>query len=143
MSNIKSLQRMLVVQSLYQLSINKIEKMNNLDVFFNDIIETSNLLKLKKRTNLNFAIFIFNGVMKNVDAINLDISKSLGASHSFNKMENLLKSIFHAAVFELNYGPKVPKKVIIKEYLKITDSFYSEKEAGLVNGVLDNIKKIS
>ena len=141
MTDIKSLQRMLVVQSLYQLSINKIEKVNNLESFFIEVIEASNLNKLKEKSNLNFAISIFNGVSKNLDAINLDISEALGASHNFNKMENLLRSIFHAAVFELNYGRKIPKKVVIKEYLQITDSFYSDKEAGLVNGVLDNIKK--
>ena len=141
MTDIKSLQRMLVVQSLYQLSINKTEKVNNLESFFIEVIEASNLNKLKEKSNLNFAISIFNGVSKNLDAINLDISEALGVSHNFNKMENLLKSIFHAAVFELNYGPKISKKIVIKEYLQITDSFYSGKEAGLVNGVLDNIKK--
>ena len=141
MSDIKSLQRMLVVQSLYQLSINKTEKVNNLESFFIEVIEASNLNKLKEKSNLNFAISIFNGVSKNLDAINLDISEALGVSHNLNKMENLSKSIFHAAVFELNYGPKISKKIVIKEYLQITDSFYSGKEAGLVNGVLDNIKK--
>jgi len=141
MSEIKSLQRMLVVQSLYQLSINKKEKVSDLENFFTDIVDTSNFNKLKKKSNLNFAIYIFNGVTKNINSINLDISKSLGVSHNFNKMETLLKCIFRPAVFELNYGPKISKKVIIKEYLKITDSFYSEKEASLVNGVLANVKK--
>ena len=141
MSEIKSLQRILVVQSLYQISINKTKNINDLEGFFQDIIESSNLNKLKKRSNLNFAVSIFNGVSNNFDAINLDISKSLGVSHRFNKMESLLKCIFRAAVFEINYGAEIPKKVVIKEYLRITDSFYSEKEAGLVNGVLDNIQK--
>ena len=141
MTEIKSLQRMLVVQSLYQISINTMERALDLEDFFKNIIETTKLNKLKKRPNLNFAISIFNGISKNSDAINLDISKSLGVSHNFNKMETLLQCILRAAVFELNYDQKIPKKVIIKEYLKITDSFYSKNEAGLVNGVLDNFKK--
>ena len=57
MSDIKSLQRMLVVQSLYQLSINKTEKVHNIESFFIEVIEASNLNKLKEKKNLNFFLF--------------------------------------------------------------------------------------
>jgi transcription termination factor NusB len=46
-----------------------------------------------------------------------------------------------AAVFELKYDNQLSKKIIISEYLKITDSFYANNEASLVNGILDNIQK--
>ena len=59
MSDIKSLQRMLVVQSLYQLSINKTEKVHNIESFFIEVIEASNLNKLKEKKKPEFCNIYF------------------------------------------------------------------------------------
>jgi len=80
-------------------------------------------------------------VFLNNKSIDEDIILALGSSHNFRKFENLLKFILRAAVFELKYGEQLSKNIIISEYLKVTDSFYSNKEASLVNGILDNVQK--
>ena len=141
MSEIKSLQRMLVVQALYQSSINKSLDDEPIESMFLHIVESLNMNKLKKKSNFNFAKTLYIGVKNNSVSIDYDISTALGSSHDYGKIEKLLRSIFQVAVYELNYGVELPKKVIISEYLKISDSFYSEKETSLVNGVLDNIKR--
>ena len=141
MTEIKSLQRMLAVQILYQKSINPNDDHFDIDETLKDAIETLKLNKLKRKSNLNFAKKIYSGVRSNNKSIDADILLALGSSHDFKKFENLLKFILKAAVFELKYDNKLSKKIIISEYLKITDSFYANNEASLVNGILDNIQK--
>ena len=92
------------------------------------------------KPNLNFAKKIYSGVSTNNKVIDADILLALGSSHDFKKFENLLQCILKAAVFELKYDNQLSKKIIISEYLKITDSFYANNEASLVNGILDNIQ---
>ena len=141
MTEIKSLQRMLAIQILYQESINPNNDSFDINETFKDAIETLKLNKLKKKSNLNFAKRIYSGVWSNNKSIDADILLALGSSHDFKKFENLLKFILKAAVFELKYDNQISKKIIISEYLKITDSFYANNEASLVNGILDNIQK--
>lgn len=141
MSEIKSLQRILAVQLLYQSSINNNDGNFDIDEILKQSIETKNFNKLKKKSNLNFTKKIYSGVFLNNKSIDEDIILALGSSHNFRKFENLLKFILRAAVFELKYGEQLSKNIIISEYLKVTDSFYSNKEASLVNGILDNVQK--
>ena len=141
MTEIKSLQRMLAVQILYQESINPNDNSFDINETLKDAIETLKLNKLKRKSNLNFAKKIFSGVWSNNKSIDADILLALGSSHDFKKFENLLKFILKAAVFELKYDNQLSKKIIISEYLKITDSFYANNESSLVNGILDNIQK--
>ena len=139
MSNIKSLQRLLVVQALYQLSINKDAKNFAIKDIFNQIIESSEYKHSISQSNLNFANKIFHGVQDNLNRIKNDLGHVLSNKNKVEKIDPLLLAIFHPAVYELKYGPKISKKVIISEYLMIADKFFSEKEIGLLNGVLDNI----
>ncbi len=132
---------MLAVQILYQESINPNDDSFDINETLQDAIETLKLNKLKKRPNLNFAKKIYSGVWSNNKFIDADIILALGSSHDFKKFENLLKFILKAAVFELKYDSQLSKKIIISEYLKITDSFYANNETSLVNGILDNIQK--
>ena len=141
MTEIKSLQRMLAVQILYQESINPNDDHFDINETLKDAIETLKLNKLKRKSNLNFAKKIYLGVRSNSKSIDADILLALGSSHGSKKLENLLKFILKAAVFELKYDNQLSKKIIISEYLKITDSFYTNNEASLVNGILDNIQK--
>ena len=139
MSNIKSLQRLLVVQALYQLSINKDAKNYPIYDIFKQIIESSEYKNAMSKTNLNFAVKIFQGVQDNSDQISKDLRQVLSNKNKIDKIDPLLLAIFHPAIYELKYGAKISKKVVISEYLLIAEKFFSGKEIGLLNGVLDNI----
>ena len=139
MSNIKSLQRLLVVQTLYQLSINKDAKNFSIKDIFKQIIENSEYKLSISKSNLNFADKVFHGVQNNLNRINIDLSQGLSNKIKIDKIDPLLLAIFYPAIYELRYGPKISKKVVISEYLMIADKFFSKKEIGLLNGVLDNI----
>jgi len=139
MSNIKSLQRLLVVQTLYQFSINQDAKDLPIKDVFKGIIDNSEYKNSISKSNLNFAEKIFKGVQENSDQINKDFSKILSSKKKAEKTDPLLLAIFKPAIYELKYGSEISKKVVISEYLMIADKFFSEKEIGLLNGVLDNI----
>jgi len=139
MSNLKSLQRLLVVQSLYQLSINKDAKNYAISDIFNQIIENSEYKQAISKSNLNFADKIFHGVQDNLDRINCYLIQALSDKSKTDKIDPLLLSIFRPAIYELKYGSQISKKVVISEYLMIANKFFSGKEIGLINGVLDNI----
>ena len=139
MSNIKSLQRLLVVQSIYQLSINRDAINYNINDIFNQIIENSEYKKSISKSNLAFAEKIFLGVKDNSDEINRDLRDVLSNKNKIESIDPLLLAIFHPAIYELKYGPKISKKVVISEYLIIANKFFSSKEIGLLNGALDNI----
>ncbi len=136
MSNIKSLQRLLVVQTLYQLSINEDSKNLAIKDIFKQIIDSSEYKHSISKSNLNFAEQIFLGVQENLDQIENNLSHALSNK---DKIDPLLSSIFKPAIYELKYGPRISKKIVISEYLMIAENFFTEKEIGLLNGVLDNI----
>tara|TARA_B100000686_G_C16424738_1_gene779008 strand:+ start:340 stop:759 length:420 start_codon:yes stop_codon:yes gene_type:complete len=139
MSNIKSLQRLLVVQTLYQLSINKDSKNLAIKDIFKQIIDSSEYKHSISKSNLNFAEQIFLGVQENLDQIENNLSHALSNKDKIDKIDPLLSSIFKPAIYELKYGPRISKKIVISEYLMIAENFFTEKEIGLLNGVLDNI----
>tara|TARA_B100001564_G_C20405517_1_gene563182 strand:+ start:164 stop:538 length:375 start_codon:yes stop_codon:yes gene_type:complete len=124
---------------MYQLSINRDAINYNINDIFNQIIENSEYKKSISKSNLAFAEKIFLGVQDNSDEINRDLRDVLSNKNKIESIDPLLLAIFHPAIYELKYGPKISKKVVISEYLIIADKFFSSKEIGLLNGVLDNI----
>ena len=128
-----------MVQSIYQLSINKDAIEFPVQNIFDQIIENSEYKKSISTSNLNFAKKIFLGVKDNSDEINSYLRGALSNKNKIKSIDPLLMAIFEPAIYELKYGPKISKKVVISEYLTIANKFFSSKEIGLLNGVLDNI----
>ena len=138
MSDPKSLQRLLAVQALYQISINELSNENSFDAILEEAMHQPGLEELKKKPNYNYAKKILNGFMDNSTQIDLLIRTSLTTSRSVDKLDNLIHAILKLAVYEMKFGPKVPKKVVINEYLNISHIFFTGTESRLINGVLDS-----
>ena len=138
MSDPKSLQRLLAVQALYQISINELSNENSFDTILEEAMHQPGLEVLKKKPNYNYAKKILNGFMDNSTQIDLLIRTSLTTSRSLDKLDNLIHAILKLAVYEMKFGPKVPKKVVINEYLNISHIFFTGTESRLINGVLDS-----
>ena len=56
-------------------------------------------------------------------------------------LDLLLKIIIKSSIYELKYCTKIPFKVVIDQYLDVTDKFYGNDQKRLVNGVLDSVAK--
>ena len=140
MSNLKSLQRLLVVQAIYEISINKERIKEETEEILKDIIQNLDLGKKLEKSNLNFATRLFDGVVNKIDQIEGILMKSLNNKDKLKTSDNMLLAIFKPAIFEIVYETNTSKKIIISEYLAIADRFLIKKETSLLNGVLDNLK---
>ena len=140
MSNIKSFQRLLAVQALYELSINENRSQIPIKEIFANIVEQSDYEKKMNNSNLNFAEKIYEGVMENLDDINKILKLSMSKKVKVNHMDKLLVSIFRSAIYEILFSDDVTKKFVISEYLLIANRFFGNNETALLNGVLDNLE---
>ena len=140
MSDIKSFQRLLVVQALYEIEINENRSQTPIKEVFANIVEQSDYRKKMNRLNLNFAEKIFKGVIENLDEINKILKVSMSKKVKINNMDKLLISIFRSAIYEILFSNNVTKKIVISEYLLIANRFFGNNETALINGVLDNLQ---
>ena len=138
MSNLKSLQRLLVVQAIYEISINQERKKEETKDILRDIIQNLDLSRKLDKSNLNFAVRLLDGVINKSDQIDNILSNSL--KNKLKTSDNMLLAIFKPAIFEIIYDKNISKNIVISEYLAIADRFLIKKETSLLNGVLDNLK---
>jgi len=142
MSDIKSYQRLLAVQALYEASINK----KGIDISFNElishIIESANFKNKINNSKLLLTEQIYRGVRDNLIKIDLILKSSLKNKSKIKSFDKLLLSIFRCGIYEISLKKETSKKILISEYLLISNQFFGNKEATLLNGVLDNLREI-
>ncbi|MAK12936.1 MAG: nitrogen utilization protein B [Candidatus Pelagibacter sp.] len=84
---------------------------------------------------------VFKGYFeKNVELEQL-LNDNLSDKLSIKNLDILLKIIIKSSIYELKYCNKIPFKVVIDQYLDVTDKFYGNDQKRLVNGVLDSAAK--
>lgn len=84
---------------------------------------------------------IVEGVVADQVAIDRAVDDALAKGWPLKRIEAVLRAILRAGVFELKNRPDVPLRVIVSEYMRVTDSFYTEQEPAMVNAVLDAIAR--
>ena len=140
MSDIKSYQRLLAVQALYESTINKKGVNDSYDELIVHIVENSDFKNKINSSKLLLTKEIFKGVFSNLKEIDLILRSSLNNKSKAQSFDKLLLSIFRCAIYEIEVKKQISKKIIISEYLLISNHFFGNKEAALLNGVLDNLR---
>ena len=140
MSDIKSYQRLLAVQALYESTINKKGVNDPLDELILHIVENSDFKNKINSSKLLLTKEIFKGVFSNLKEIDLILKSSLNNKSKAQSFDKLLLSIFRCAIYEIEVKKQISKKIVISEYLLISNHFFGSKEATLLNGVLDNLR---
>ena len=84
-----------------------------------------------------------NGTIERRDLIEDFIKKELKEDVNENKTELMLKLMIMAAIYEFMFMHKVPIKVVISEYLKVSDYFIESSKKSFLNAILDKASKIS
>tara|TARA_B100000029_G_scaffold507152_1_gene591232 strand:- start:1647 stop:2045 length:399 start_codon:yes stop_codon:yes gene_type:complete len=118
--------RVVVIQKLYSHHIN-----NDSEIAF------------PKHRYKKFIKDVVNGTIERRELIQDLIDKELKADINENKTELMIKLMIMAAIYEFMFMHKVPKKVIITEYLKVSDFFVEESKKKFLNAILDKISKLS
>ena len=71
------------------------------------------------------------------------MDKELKTDINENKTELIIKLMIMAAIYEFMFMHKTPIKVIISEYLKVSDFFIETSQKGFLNAILDKVSKVS
>ena len=118
--------RVVVIQKLYANHLNKDSE-----------------LVFPKHRYKKFIKDVVIGTIEREELIQNLINKELKKDINENKTELLVKLMIMAAIYEFMFMHKTPVKVIIAEYLKVSDSFTEHSQKKFLNAILDKASKIS
>ena len=115
--------RVLIIQKVYGQLINNDQKI---------IFERHRFKKFIKDVVL--------GTIERIELINEAI-KNLEKNFNLNNLDDIFKIIIQCATFELLYKPNLSRKIIIKEYLNVSNYFLNNSQTKYLNAILDNLSK--
>ena len=118
--------RVIIVQKLYSYQLNKEVK-----------------ITYPKHRFKKFIKDVVAGTIERMEIIDDLIKKELKDDINENRTDLMIKLMIMAAIYEFMYMHKTPVKVIIGEYLKVSDSFVDESQKGFLNAILDKASKVS
>ncbi|GAB5471854.1 MAG: transcription antitermination factor NusB [Rhodospirillales bacterium] len=75
------------------------------------------------------------------DALDGLLAPYLPQEWVLQRVEPLLRIILRAAAYELRATPQVPAKVVIAQYVAVTEAFHEPQETGFVNKLLDRLAR--
>ena len=85
---------------------------------------------------------VVSGTLERTELIEETINRNLGSDINLTKTDKLLKIILFAAVFELLFKHNNSKRVIISQYLQVSEFFLEKAQIGYLNAILDKIAKV-
>ncbi len=118
--------RVIVVQKLYGKFINKESE-----------------ITFQKHKYKKFIKEVVNGTIERKELILDLIEKELKDDINNYKTEIIVKIMIEAAIFEFLFMHKIPVKVVIAEYLKVSEFFVNKSQKDFLNAILDKISKKS
>ena len=122
--NPKNNPRVIIIQKLYGKIFNQDEKIlfpkHRFKKFIKDIVE---------------------GSIERKEVIDDEIKKHLSKDLNLRNLDKVFQVIIQSAIFEMLYKQRIPRKVIIKEYLVASNFFLSDSQTKYLNAILDKISK--
>ena len=79
------------------------------------------------------------GATDDQERLDTEISAALTESWPLPRLDSVLRAILRAGAYELMHRRDVPPRVSLSEYTAIAYAFFTGKEPGLANGVLDRL----
>jgi N utilization substance protein B len=136
----RTVARLAAVQALYQLELNPaLDAQAVVREFaryrFDQEIDGDQLAEADPA----FFADIVRGVATDQERLDAEISAALVEDWPLARLDAVLRAILHAGAWELVHRPDVPARVSISEYIAIAHAFFTGKEPGLANGVLDRL----
>ena len=131
---------MFAVQILYEMELNDKSYELILEAFSDDYFLELEKINNNGKPNKNYIEKLIKGVSNNKKEIDELISRNL-TNRKLSNLDSLMRSILRISVYELIYEFKIPKKVVLNEYIEIAKLFFNGEEPSLINAVLDVILK--
>ena len=115
--------RVLIIQKVYSQLIN-----NDQNIFF------------EKHRFKKFIKDVVLGTIERIEIINDEI-KNIESKFNLNNLDDIFRIIIQCATFEFLYKPNLSKKIIIKEYLDVSNFFLNISQTKYLNAILDQLSK--
>ena len=109
---------------------------------YNAVMNPNSNIEYSKNQYKKFIKDVVEGTLERSELIESTIKKTISNDIDFKKTDKLLKIILFAAIFELMFIHKNPKKVIISEYLLASEYFLEKVQIGYLNAILDKLSKV-
>jgi transcription antitermination protein NusB len=116
--------RVIIIQKLY-------------GKFFNNDAD----LTFSKHRFKKFIKDVVLGTIERDELIQEEVRNYLSEDLQFTNLDKVFQVIVKSAIFEFLYKPKVPTKIIIKEYLDASNFFIEDGQTKYLNAILDKIAK--
>jgi transcription antitermination protein NusB len=139
----RSVARLAAVQALYQLELNpEIAAEAVVREFvrhrFGQEIDGDRLAE----ADAQFFSDIVRGAAAERERLDVELSAALVEDWPLARLDAVLRAILRAGVWELMHRCDVPPRVSISEYTALAYAFFTGKEPGLANGVLDRVGRL-
>tara|TARA_B100001167_G_C16517581_1_gene188582 strand:- start:2 stop:403 length:402 start_codon:yes stop_codon:yes gene_type:complete len=118
--------RVIVIQKLYGHHLNKDSE-----------------ITFPKHRYKKFIKDVVYGTIERKELIQNLMDRELKEDINENKTELMIKLMIMAAIYEFMYMHKTPVKVVITEYLKVSDFFVELSQKKYLNAILDKVAKVS
>jgi len=132
--------RVSAVQALYQMDVSGTPHKTVVNEFLNHRFGHAEEPGMVRADEPYFEDIMI-GVVSNQTDIDDAIIQHLSDKWPLRRLDATLRALLRSATYEIQKRPDVPALVIINEYMAIATDFFSGKEPGMVNGVLDKIAK--
>ena len=109
---------------------------------YNNLMNPNSPIDYPKNQYRKFIKDVVSGTLERSDLIEETIKTNLNNDINLKKTDKLLKIILFAAVFELLFKHNNPKKVVISEYILVSEYFLEKVQIGYLNAILDKLSKV-
>ena len=129
----RALARLAAVQALYQIDLTAGEPAK--------VVAEFRQHRIDAKADHDFFGAIVEGVSTRHVEIDALLTPLLAEGWALPRLETVLRAILRAGAFELVARGDVPARVVIDEYVGVARAFFSDKEPGVVNGILDRLAR--
>jgi len=84
---------------------------------------------------------VVSGVVREQRSLDPLVDKALSQSWPLKRIEAILRAVLRAGAYELGHRSAVPARVVVSEYVAVSNAFVDKDETGMVNAVLDQIAR--
>ena len=107
---------------------------------YGQVINNEQKIKFEKHRFKKFIKDVVLGTIERSEIINNEI-KNIETNFNLKNLDDIFKIIIQCATFEFLYKPSLSKKIIIKEYLNVSNFFLNSSQTKYLNAILDNLAK--
>ena len=84
---------------------------------------------------------VVKGTIERDDIIIEEIKNHLNSDLNLKNLDKVFQVIIKSAIFEFLYKPNTSIKIIIKEYLNVSNFFLNDSQTKYLNAILDKISR--